>query len=231
METYFDYIERLSKFVDNHNVAKGVHKTNMIKDHFIQTVPDLPRHLASVIRLPSVGLDDLPEYIQNEMHQLQGLQHIKTSVETSRGSEEEHQQVPDGGKHTFPSSPQKDCSRNFPISVDMQHGIDIQNGVDMQYGAHQPPAIEPTHLNFNYLGQSPGHDHFPAGMQNQPPEQYQYQQHQQAGENWQPEIKPVICRKCRQEGHYRKECVNGSFCSICERSGHQNRSHKRYVTK
>ena len=83
----------------------------------------------------------------------------------------------------------------------------------------------------------------PAGMQSQAPinmqlqEQIQDQQrqHNQIGQHtsnsWQPESIPLVCRKCRQEGHYRIDCVNRSFCTVCKRSGHQNRSHKRHMKR
>ena len=40
-----------------------------------------------------------------------------------------------------------------------------------------------------------------------------------------------ICKKCQREGHSRKQCVNGAFCTICRKDGHQNRSHRKHMVK
>ena len=44
-------------------------------------------------------------------------------------------------------------------------------------------------------------------------------------------VAPKICRKCRQEGHYRIECQNEAFCTICAENGHQNRSHQKRLKR
>ena len=93
----------------------------------------------------------------------------------------------------------------------------------------QHSAVQPTQAMDNsdpaMFAAAPRHSNFPSGMQLT--EQIQDQRSQQRGQP--PQSKLIVCRKCRQEGHYRRECVNGSFCSICKKTGHQNRSHKRHV--
>ena len=299
----------------------------MIKDQLIQKVPDLPDHLPSWIRLPSLTLDVLPQYFQDEMSYLGRPHHIERPAEMSCGSvqhpltEGKHQQNitkltqaanNDAGlpKHItkpmlvtqqIPNSQEMDHYigynitqseklppfYNFPLEakeeqgqgIDQRHhqpvaGFHNQNNMHRQVPAHfQPSTCGPQQMPgyIQQISSANGHQtevksmqrsfpvniqkksepyafkQFPADMQHTYfaglekvptviPQQLHHDNHLSAVEpSYQfianKSVLPKLCRKCKQEGHYRIECPNQAFCTICSEHGHQNRSHQKRLKR